>query len=183
MKRRQMLINFIVIFLNVSILFGIFGILYFPVKRAIHIQTADTGSNMSVYERIGNLTTFLCEPVISAYEDEHIHLYEVIGVKDDNGNFDTTIQSSSHDPIYLTLSHDIPIGNAIMMYNWGFRNQFVLTGTLEVPENAQAGLYNLTLDSWDIVYPIKHYELYIGSSTEYLRNHIIVIDYIDNISY
>jgi len=177
MKRKQMLRIVIVIFLSVSVLFGI---MYFPIKRAVHIQTTDTGSNIRIYERIGKLTTFLCEPEISTYEDAQIHLYRVIGIQDDNGSFDTTIQKR---PIYLSLTHDIPIGDAIMMYNWGFRNEFVLTGTLEAPKSIQADCYDLTLDSWDIVYPIRHYELYVGSSSEYLRSNIIVLDYIDNISY
>lgn len=180
MKCKQILTNVIVVFLSLSILFGI---IYFPIKRAIYIQTTDTSSNMSVYERIGKLTTFLCEPVISAYEDEHIYLYKVIGIEDDNGYFDTTIQNKSNGSIFLSLTHDLPIGNAITMYNWGFTNQFVLTGTLEAPENVRTNRYNLILDSWEIVYPIRHYELYIGASSEYLCNNLIVLDYIDNISY
>jgi len=163
----------------VAALILLFFVLKIRVKEAIEIEISSEYTSKDINTFVGKKVTLLCE--YSDHEVTELPDYEfiIIGIANNEGVFEP-----------LPITQGVPglnvypkcfIGRAIKRYNYGFINYFVFQGIINEDNAKNRRLisdFRINLDSWDIVYPIFHWEYLLLNSNETYKRSILVIDYL-----
>ena len=155
-------------------------------KQAINIEIMAKDTTMDINSFIGQIVTLLCE-----YSDHEIteppdYEFNIIAIANENGVFEP-LPLKRDDKItgiaglYVYPKHFI--GDSIKKYNFGYRNHFVFCGILSEVTARKNGnnwsSYEINLKSWDIVYPVLHWELHLlWPRNEFYKQHIFLFDYL-----
>lgn len=159
----------------ISVIFMSILILPIKVKRAVDVEFASEETDINTV--VGHMTTLLCTPYLDDDIWPEIEKYLIIAVENDQGIFEKIKSGDTKNEVSMLYVYpDNFIGGAIKSYNYGFNNQFIFTGVLST--GSRIGDYNMSLESWDIAYPVYHWEFYLGPDNEFYRRHIFVFDFL-----
>jgi len=155
------------------------------VKQAVEIELATVETTVPIERLLGHKVSVLCEYNLKQVTEPPDYDFVILAIENENGVF---------RPFYIGQLGEIRgvhglyvyprrfIGGAIRNYNFGHRNLFVLQGMLSkapAKKNGSTnGDYRLTLDSWDIVYPVYHWEFHFGPNNEFYRKNLFIFDYL-----
>lgn len=155
-----------------------------PVKEAIDIEIAEDGQMIDINSLVGHKVTLLCEHSDMEVTDAADYNFVVLAALNPDGTFipvfDSKESISHRKGLYVYPSFFI--GGAVQKYNWGNRNLFVFNGALE-RAIANDGVdfsdaYRLNLSSWDIAYPVYHWEGFLHPDIDFYRRNLFVLDYL-----
>jgi hypothetical protein len=155
------------------------------VKHALDIEIATNYAEVNVDSLIGHMVTLLCEYDNKEMTDPPKYEFGILAIANENGFFEPLKVNRDGQMVSIHGLYVYPkffIGGAVKKYNFGFRNRFVFRGVLRkapVTKNGSSfGDYKIYLKSWDIVYPVHHWEFYLGPNNDFNKRHIFVFDYL-----
>jgi hypothetical protein len=132
---------------------------------------------------VGQYVELLCKHTSWATTAPPNFDFEILALMNAQGTFEPIKIDGNSEPyaingLYVTPKHFL-CGS--VRNDYYHTNKFIFRGVLTsapLTENgSDHGDYKLKLNSWDIVYPVQHWELHPGSNSEYFKRNIFLFDY------
>jgi hypothetical protein len=167
------------------VLFLLLFALPIKTKQAIDIEIATEYSTLDIDSLVGQTVTLLCEHADWQVTEPPKYEFVVLAIANEKGIFEPLPVNREGKIVGIPGLYVYPkifIGRAVKEYYFGFNNKFVFYGVLSkapITKNGSTfGDYKIVLKSWNIVYPVYHWEFHLGPNNEFYRRHIFVFDYL-----
>ncbi len=159
----------------------VLGLFTLPIKVKEAIEVRVSNEVVQINKMDAKMVSLLCKPLIDDDKWPKIDKYEIIAIENNDEVFNPVLYDGFGVPM-VYISKNNFVGGAIKSYNYGFNNCFIFRGELSVVDGANSRQnitdYNLKLDSWDVVYPVHHWEFCIAPDNEFYKRNLFIFDYL-----
>jgi hypothetical protein len=154
------------------------------VKEAIDILMCNEETIIDMTSLVGQPVSLLCERASWEVTEPPDYEFIIVAIENGKGEFepvkiDPTYGAVGVDGIYIFPEHFV--GGAVKRDPYG-KNRFVFRGILNsffsAGKDGYNGSFQLQIDSWDIVYPVQHWEWHLGPDNEFYKRNLFVFDYL-----